>query len=127
MVCNALFTWPRHCSRSAGGLPLGWSGRTGIDSIGQAMRLMLKMVASDVMPRTTFELDPSVLAQLRRRAAQEGKSMGQIASELLAQQLAAEAPISGARELQWTSRDLGIPRADLEDEDALYALLDRGP
>ena len=36
------------------------------------------------MPRTTFDLDGTVLADLRRRAASEGKSMGQVASELLA-------------------------------------------
>lgn len=90
------------------------------------MNLMRNMIASDVMPRTTFDLDPSVLAQLRRRAAQEGKSMGQVASELLAQQLAVEAPVSGVRELQWTSRDLGLPRVDIQDKEALYALLDRG-
>ena len=78
------------------------------------------------MPRTTFELDASVLSQLRRRAAREGKSMGQLASELLAQQLAVEASASGARELQWTSRALGVPRVDLEDKEALHALLDRG-
>ena len=77
------------------------------------------------MPRTTFDLDASVLTQLRRRAAREGKSMGQLASELLAQQLATEASASGAQELQWTSRDLGVPRVDLEDKEALHALLDR--
>jgi aryl-alcohol dehydrogenase-like predicted oxidoreductase len=78
------------------------------------------------MRRTTFELDPSILAQLRRRAAHEGKSMGQLVSELLAQQLPVEASISGAQELEWTSRELGVPRVDLEDKEALHALLDPG-
>lgn len=78
------------------------------------------------MPRMTVDLHASVLAQLRRRAAHEGKSMGQLASQLLAQQLAAEDPASRRQELHWTSRDLGVPRVDLEDKDALCALLDRG-
>lgn len=78
------------------------------------------------MARTTFDLDLSVLAELRRRAAHEGKSMGQLASELLAQQLAVEDPDCGSRELQWTSRGLGVPRVDLEDKEALHALLDSG-
>lgn len=76
------------------------------------------------MPRTTFELDASVLAQLRPRAANEGKSMGQLASEFLAQQLAVGDRRSLEGELEWTSRDLGTPRVDLEDKDAVHALLD---
>ncbi|HZU14852.1 MAG TPA: ribbon-helix-helix protein, CopG family [Chloroflexota bacterium] len=75
------------------------------------------------MPRTTFDLDASVLEELRRRAAREGKSMGELASELLAQQLDRD---DGAEDgvLPWTSRDLGLPRVDLEDKEALGALLD---
>jgi plasmid stability protein len=88
---------------------------------------MSSVLSSDAMPRTTFELDASVLAQLRRRAAHEGKSMGELASQLLAQQLAVEDPASRRQELQWTSRDLGAPRVDLEDKEALNALLERRP
>jgi len=44
------------------------------------------------MPRTTFDLDATVLADLRRRAAAESKSMGQVASELLAVGLGDEGP-----------------------------------
>lgn len=95
------------------------------ESPGASTHLMSRMVASDAMTRSTFDLDPSVLAQLRRRSAQEGKSMGQLASELLAQQLAIQAPSFGASELRWASRGLGVPRVDLEDKDALHALLDR--
>ena len=76
------------------------------------------------MPRTTLDLDSSVLAELRRRAASEGKSMGRLASELLAQQLANGNSASKPDVLPWTSRDLGIPRVDLEDEEALASLLD---
>lgn len=78
------------------------------------------------MPRTTRDLDASVLAELRRRAAREHKSMGRLASELLAQQLAAGAA-SEPRDLQWVSRDLGISRVDLEEKQALGSLLDRNP
>src|SRR5437879_2638424 len=41
-------------------------------------------LASCIMPRTTLDLDFSVLRELRRRGDQEGKSMGRVASELLA-------------------------------------------
>jgi hypothetical protein len=71
------------------------------------------------MPRTTIDLDASVLA------AREGKSMGKLASELLAQQLASDRPPSQPEELRWISRDLGIPRVDLDDKEALSSLLDR--
>jgi len=36
------------------------------------------------MPRTTLDLDALVLRELRRRGARERKSMGQVASEVLA-------------------------------------------
>jgi hypothetical protein len=76
------------------------------------------------MPRTTVDLDASVLMELRRRAARENKSLGRMASELLAQQLTSDTPDSEPPALQWTSGDLGIPRVDLEDKEALGALLD---
>ncbi len=87
--------------------------------------LMFHVIASDVMPRTTVDLDASVLAELRRRAARERKSMGRLTSELLAQQLASDRPAPEPEGLQWISRDLGTPAVDLEDKEALGSLLDR--
>ena len=78
-----------------------------------------------MMSRTTLDLDPSVLRELRERAAYEGKSMGALASELLALELAGDRG-NRVRALEWTSRDLGRPRVDLEDKEALQALLDSG-
>jgi hypothetical protein len=81
------------------------------------------LLASRIMPRTTLDLDGSVLAELRRRGQMEGKSMGQVASELLARGLA-----EGAKQrvpaLQWRSEDLGEPLVDLEDRDAVQEALD---
>ena len=74
------------------------------------------------MPRTTIDLDANVTRDLRRRAERERKSMGQVASELLARALA-EAP-SEPPKFEWISRDLGEPLVDLEDKDALWAILD---
>ncbi len=85
---------------------------------------MLNMLSSDAMPRTTVDLDASVLAELRRRAASERKSIGSLASELLAQQLAANGPASNQAPFKWISRELGLPRVDLEDKEALGAILD---
>jgi len=76
------------------------------------------------MPRTTLDLDPSVLRELRRRGEREGKSMGQLASELLARELAERPEPRAESPLKWNSASLGTPRVDLEDKEALWALLD---
>jgi plasmid stability protein len=76
------------------------------------------------MPRTTFDLDGGVLADLRRRAADEGKSMGQVASELLAGCLGEDEPTE-SRPLNWASKDMGSFKIDLEDKEAVWNLLDR--
>ena len=75
------------------------------------------------MPRTTFDLDATVLAELRRRAAEEGKSMGQVASELLACGLA-EDGMAESRPLSWARQDMGAFKIDIEDKDAVWRLLD---
>lgn len=76
------------------------------------------------MARTTLDLDGAVLAELRRRGAAERKSMGQVASELLAAALAAPANRSAPPAFRWTTSDMGAPRVDLEDKDALQRALD---
>jgi plasmid stability protein len=86
---------------------------------------MLNAIASDIMPRTTLDLDPAVLRELRRRGQREGKSMGQVASEVLAQALAEPGAIEGPA-FDWLSRDLGRPLVDLEDKEAVRAILDEG-
>jgi len=75
------------------------------------------------MPRTTLDLDASVLEQLRRRAASDGKSMGQVASERLAVGLGGG---SNAKPLPlvWPSKRMGKPQVDLEDKDALWRALE---
>ena len=76
------------------------------------------------MARTTLDLDASVIGELRRRSRREGKSMGRVASELLAPTLAKD-PSRGSAPLAWTARDLGEPLVDLEDKEAVQAMLDR--
>lgn len=75
------------------------------------------------MARTTIDLDASVLEQLRRRAAAEHKSMGQLASERLALALALGEDTTEATPLRWPSRPMGAPRIDLQDKDALWSAL----
>lgn len=74
------------------------------------------------MPRTTLDLDATVLDELRRRAAKQSKSMGQLASELLATRLHEE-PARELPPLDWARRDMGL-KVDLEDKDAVWRILD---
>lgn len=69
------------------------------------------------MPRTTIDLDPSVLEALKRRSAAESKSLGRLASELLAGALAD----GGVQRtpLRWVPARMGVPLVDLEDKAAL--------
>jgi hypothetical protein len=77
------------------------------------------------MPRTTLDLDASVLRELRLRGQRQRKSMGVVASELLARVLAeSDEPREGSS-FRWIAADLGSPRVDLEDKDALHDALDR--
>ncbi|HET7044341.1 MAG TPA: hypothetical protein VFI37_05780 [Gaiellaceae bacterium] len=74
------------------------------------------------MPRTTLDIDRTVLDELKRRSRRERKTAGQLASELLAQAL--ESPEQAQREpLRWISQNMGPPKVDLEDKDALWAML----
>ena len=75
------------------------------------------------MPRTTIDIDASVLHELKRRQQTEGKSLGQLASELLAKALAGEPGDERPAPLKWTSKALGL-KVDLEDKEAVRAILD---
>ena len=74
------------------------------------------------MTRTTLNLDASVLEQLRSRACAEHKSVGQLASELLAVTLREDAPATPREDasvestpLRWLSTPMGRPMIDLRD------------
>lgn len=85
---------------------------------------MTTALASHIMPRTTLDLDATVLEQLRRRASVEGKSMGQVASERLAGCLHDDERPE-PRPLNWPRKAMGPFKIDLEDKEALSRLLDR--
>ncbi|OIN78266.1 antitoxin [Mycobacterium malmoense] len=72
--------------------------------------------------RTTIDLDADILRTLKRRQREEGKTLEQLVSELLAQALSVT-PRPNA-EVRWTTADLR-PRIDLDDKDAVWAVLDK--
>lgn len=86
--------------------------------------LMRLTVASRIM-RTTIDLDATVLQQLKRRSQRTGKSMSQLASELLARSLDdADRQVDASPKLSWIANELGRARVDLEDKEAVRALLE---
>lgn len=112
-------------SRSISSGRVGWSSTFSTSIRDYLTHQMCSTLTSRIkMPRTTLDLDGSVLAELRRRGQRDGKSMGQIASELLAGALAEGANRPASR-LEWTTGRLGEPLVDLEDKEAVRAVLDR--
>ena len=85
---------------------------------------MLIVVASCIIPRTTVDIDASVLRDLKRLQKRQGKPLGQLISELVAAALAREAGAAGEpRPFTWTARRMDA-RIDLEDKEAMRAALD---
>ncbi len=74
--------------------------------------------------RTTVDIDDPVLREVKKLHEKEGRSMGAIISELLADALARRRRPVGAPQFRWVSRPMHA-RVDLEDKDALHAALDR--
>jgi len=74
--------------------------------------------------RTTINIVDPVLADVKKIQTREGKALGEVVSELLAEGLAARRRGRPRRRLRWTARDLGA-RVDLRDQQALWAALDR--
>jgi hypothetical protein len=74
------------------------------------------------MPRTTIDIDPTVLRELKKRGRREGKTLGRVASELLATALKSSQP-EPATAFRWTARPMGA-RVDLGDVEAVRRALD---
>ena len=76
------------------------------------------------MPRTTLDLDANVLRELKQRRRASGRSIGQIASELLAGAMG-DRTLPPSRDLAWKTSRM-TARIDLEDKEALRRALDGG-
>lgn len=76
------------------------------------------------MARTTVDIDTPILDEVRRVQAEEGGSLGDVVSRLLAEGLSQRPKTKAtSRSLQWTTRAMGA-RIDLDDKDALYRALE---
>lgn len=77
------------------------------------------------MARTTLDIDGPILRDLKRMQKREGKSLGRLVSDLLAQALSQHgAERAAPRPFRWISRRMSA-RVDLADKDAVHDLLDR--
>jgi hypothetical protein len=87
---------------------------------------MLTSIASRIMPRTTLNLDASVLREMKRRARAQGKSLGDVISEIVGPALTQRNRTEGHPELRWRTAPMGPAKIDLEDKEAVrQALGDR--
>ncbi len=73
--------------------------------------------------RTTIDIDAPVLKEVKRVQKAEGKSLGAVVSELLAQALAGRRKPKAVVPFRWLSRSMGA-KIDLADKDALYRAMD---
>ena len=78
---------------------------------------MRVVVASRILARTTIDIDPSVLAELKRRQRREGKSLGRLVSELLADRLQRDEPPPPVP-FDWVTRPMSA-KVDLDDPEAV--------
>ncbi len=69
------------------------------------------------MARTTIDIDPTILAELKRRQRREGKTLGRLVSELLAERLDRDAP-PPPEPFDWLARRMAA-RVDLDDVEAV--------
>jgi hypothetical protein len=73
--------------------------------------------------RTTLDIETPILGEVKALREREGRSMGAIVSELLAEALVRRRSKRAAPPFRWTSRAM-TSRVDLSDKEAVYAALD---
>jgi len=73
--------------------------------------------------RTTLDIDDPILREIKAIHEREGRSMGSVVSELLAEALARRRPSRARPPFRWISRPMKS-LVDLTDKEAVYAALD---
>jgi hypothetical protein len=80
--------------------------------------------AFNIKARTTLDIDAPILKQLKDLKIREGRSMGQIVSQLLTEALARRKKGAKVPSLEWRSRSMHA-LVDISDKEAIYAILDK--
>ena len=73
--------------------------------------------------RTTVDIAAPILKEVKAIQKREGRSMGAVISELLADALARRRPSRSRPPFRWTSRPMKS-LVDLTDKEAVYAAMD---
>ena len=76
------------------------------------------------MARTTVDIDTPILKEIKDLRKREGRSMGKVMSQLLAEALAQRKLSAEPPSFRWASHPMHA-RLDLADKDAIYAILDK--
>jgi hypothetical protein len=77
--------------------------------------------------RTTVDIDDPILKDLKKIQQKEGKSLGRLISDLLAQAIGErKSSKASAKPARWISKAMGA-RVDLSDREALYAAMEQEP
>jgi hypothetical protein len=79
-------------------------------------------IASNIM-RTTLDIDDPILKEVKAIREREGRSMGAVVSELLADALARRRASHARPAFRWLSRPMKS-LVDLADKETVYAALD---
>ena len=76
------------------------------------------------MARTTLLLDDTQMARLKDLARAQGRTMTDLINEFIAEGLAARTPPKSERSLNLPVFDMGRPRINLADREALEAIME---
>jgi hypothetical protein len=76
------------------------------------------------MARTTLDIDDPILKELKRLQRRMGRSLGRVASDLLADALSRASRERPRKPFRWYSQAMGA-LIDLEDKEAVQDILDR--
>jgi hypothetical protein len=76
------------------------------------------------MARTTIDIDNPILKEIKNLQKKDGRSMGKIVSQLLAEALNQHKTMTKAHRVKWASRPMGA-LLDLSDKDTLHKILDK--
>ena len=76
------------------------------------------------MARTTIDIDNPILKEIKNLQKKDGRSIGKIVSQLLAEALTQRDTTAKAHRFKWAARPMGA-LSDLSDKDILYKPLDK--
>ena len=74
--------------------------------------------------RTTLDIDGPILREVKAIHERDGRSMGAVVSDLLADALSRRKARRAPAQWRWTTQSMK-PRVDLADKDRVFALLDQ--